>query len=133
MTLRIENRKDLVNLRLEKAKETFAEVEAHIQHGYWRTAASRLYYACFYAVSALFIKNGIKAHTHSGTISQFGLHFVSTGFFSQQEGRFFKRLFELRQDGDYDDWIIITEDDIVPLVEPVKDFIDKIEQLIAIK
>ena len=133
MTLRIENRKDLVNLRLEKAKETFAEVEAHIQHGYWRTAASRLYYACFYAVSALFIKNGIKAHTHSGAISQFGLHFVRTGLFSQQEGRFFKRLFELRQDGDYDDWIIITEDDIVPLVEPVKDFIDKIEQLIVTK
>jgi uncharacterized protein (UPF0332 family) len=128
--LQDENRNDLVKLRFQKAKETFAEIENHVQHGYWRTAANRLYYTCFYAVSALLIKNRIKAHTHSGVINQFGLNFVKTGFFSQQEGRFFKNLFELRQDGDYDDWITITEEDIIPLIEPVKDFIDKIEHLI---
>ena len=130
MTLQIENRNDLVRLRFQKAKETFAEIENHIQLGYWRTAANRLYYTCFYAVSALLIKNGIKAHTHSGVINQFGLHFVKADIFSQKEGRFFKRLFELRQDGDYDDWITITEEDVIPLIEPVRNFIDKIESLI---
>jgi len=130
MTLQKENRNDLVKLRFQKAKETFAEIENHIQLGYWRTAANRLYYACHYAVSALLIKNGIKAHTHSGVINQFGLNFVTTDIFSQKEGRFFKELFELRQDGDYDDWITITEDDVIPLIEPAKKLIDKIENLI---
>jgi len=131
MTLRDENRNDLVKLRLEKARETFAEIESHVQLGYWRTAANRLYYACFYAVSALLIKNGIKAHSHSGVINQFGLFFVKTNIFSQQEGRVFKKTFELRQDGDYDDWITLNEEDIIPLIDPVKDFINKIEQLIV--
>jgi len=130
MTLRDENRNDLIKLRLEKARETFAEIENHVKLGYWRTAANRLYYACFYAVSALLIKNGIKAHTHSGVINQFGLYFVKTDIFSQQEGRIFKKTFELRQDGDYDDWITLSEEDIIPLIDSVKNFIDKIEELI---
>jgi len=130
MTLQKENRNDLVNLRLQKAKETFAEIENLVQLSYWRTAANRLYYACYYAVSALLIKNGIKAHTHSGTINQFGLNFVRTNIFSQEEGRFFKKLLELRQDGDYDDWITINEKDIIPLIEPAKNFINKIACII---
>jgi len=130
MTLPNENRNKLIKLRFQKAKETFAEIENLVLLGYWRTAANRLYYSCYYAVSSLLIKNEIKAHTHSGVISQFGLYFVKTDIFSQKEGRFFKRLFELRQDGDYDDWITITEEDILPLIEPVSDFIAKIEQLI---
>ena len=130
MTLQDENKNDLIKLRFQKAEETFAEIENLMQLGYWRTAVNRLYYACYYAVSALLIKNDIKAHTHSGVINQFGLNFVRTDVFSQEEGRLFKNLFELRQDGDYDDWIIISEDDIAPLVEPVKDFIEKIERLI---
>ena len=48
MNLSEENRTDLVKLRLQKSKETFAEVENHIKLCYWRTAANRLYYACYY-------------------------------------------------------------------------------------
>ena len=130
MGLSNENREILTKLRFEKAKETFAEIGDHVKLGYWRTAANRLYYASYYAVSALLIKNGITAHTHSGTINQFGLNFVTTNIFSKQEGRLLRNLFELRQEGDYDDWISINEEDIIPLIDPVKNFIDKIEQLI---
>ena len=70
MTLQSEKRNDLVKLRFQKAKETFAEIENLVILSYWRTAANRLYYACYYAVSALLIKNEIKAHTHSGVINQ---------------------------------------------------------------
>ena len=130
MTLQNDNRNDLAKLRFQKAKETFAEIENLVLLCYWRTAANRLYYACYYAVSALLIKNGIKAHTHSGVINQFGLNFITTDVFSQKEGKFFKHLFELRQNGDYDDWITINKEDIIPRIEPARDFIDKIEQLI---
>ena len=50
---------------------------------------------------------------------------------SQQEGVLFQDLFELRQDGDYSDWIILVEEDVIPLIEPVKRFIDKIERLVS--
>jgi len=42
----------------------------------------------------------------------------------------YERLFDLRQKGDYDDWIVINESDIIPLVEPSKKFISDIENII---
>ncbi|MBA7554875.1 hypothetical protein ES705_47511 [subsurface metagenome] len=51
---------DYVNYRLQKAKDTILEVKTLIDNQYWNTAINRLYYACFYAVGALLIKNGVK-------------------------------------------------------------------------
>jgi uncharacterized protein (UPF0332 family) len=133
MGLTNEERIEIVTFRMEKARNTFTELVFLADNALWQTAANRIYYACYYAVTALLIQNGIETKTHQGVINQFGLHFVKTKIFSQKEGRFFKSLFELRQDGDYADWIIINEEDVVPLIEPVKKFIDKIEQLLSAK
>jgi len=130
MKLTKEDRNALVSIRLKRAKETMSEVYGNVQLGYWRAAANRLYYACYYAVSALLINNGLTAHTHTGVITQFGLHFVKKGCISKEQGRFFKELFNLRQDGDYDDWFEIEEQDVKPLVEPAENFIAEIEKLI---
>ena len=130
MGLKDEDRKEVVKLRMEKAKNTFSEIALLTSNGLWHNAANRLYYACYYAATALLIKNGIETKTHQGVINQFGLYFVKTDLFSQKEGRFFKNLFELRQDGDYDDWIDITEEDVIPMVEPARKFIEKVEKLI---
>jgi uncharacterized protein (UPF0332 family) len=40
------------------------------------------------------------------------------------------KLFTLRQKGDYDDWIIVKEEDILPLIEPAQKFIAEIEKLL---
>jgi len=130
MKLQQKDRNAFVSLRLQRAAETMSEVMGNIQMGYWRIAANRLYYACFYAVSALLIKNNITAHTHAGVINQLGLHFVTKGHISKEQGKFYKQLFSLRQSGDYDDWFSIDENDIKPLLEPAKSFIAEIERLI---
>ena len=53
MTLQQEDRKVLVTIRLQRAKETISEAKGNMQLGYWRIAANRLYYACYYAVNVL--------------------------------------------------------------------------------
>jgi len=130
MTLKQEDRNVLVSVRLQRAKETMAEVHGVIQLGYWRNAANRLYYACYYAACALLIKNGITAHTHAGVLNQFGLHFVAKEIVSMEHGKLLKQLYNLRQTGDYDDWIVVKESDITPLLEPAEHFITTIENLI---
>ena len=47
---------DYIRYRLERAKETLLEVNSHLSNGFWNTAINRMYYACFYAVSALLPK-----------------------------------------------------------------------------
>ncbi|MDR0370622.1 MAG: HEPN domain-containing protein [Prevotellaceae bacterium] len=130
MTLNSEERNTLVLLRLQRAKETLEEAKGNIKMKYWRTAANRLYYACYYAVNALLIKNGHSAHTHSGVISLFGLHFVSKGLISMEQGKLYRNLFEKRQSSDYDEWIIIEESDVRPFIEPAERFIASIVDLI---
>ena len=130
MTLQQKNKNALVTLRLQRAKETMLEVKGITQLGYWRAAANRLYYACYYAVCALLIKNNLTARTHTGVINQLSLHFVTKGYISQEQGKFFKHLFELRQSSDYNDWFNIEEKDIKPLLEYAELFIAVIENLI---
>jgi uncharacterized protein (UPF0332 family) len=130
MKLSTEERKAMVTLRLQNAKATLSEVKNIMALGYWRTAANRLYYACYYAASALLIQNEYTPQTHAGVIRLLGLHFVSKGIISKELGKLYGRLFELRQAGDYDDWVTIEADDVENLAEPAKEFIDTIEKLI---
>jgi len=39
-------------------------------------------------------------------------------------------MYALRQKGDYDDWVVVKESDILPIIEPAKQFIETIEKLI---
>ena len=130
MNLTDEERKSVVQLRMEKAKKTFSEIALLTDNALWQTAANRLYYACYYAVGALLVQNGFEAQTHKGTINQMGMHFVKTGLLSAELGKMYQRLFELRQTGDYSDWIAIEEEDIKPLVEKAEHFISTVERLI---
>jgi len=130
MTLKEENRNDIVNYRLHRAKETLAEAKGAFEMGFWHATANRLYYACFYAVHALLMKNGHLTRTHNGVFTLFGKYFVLNGIVSKEQNKLYGTLLELRQDGDYGDWVVIKEEDVKPLIEPVEIFIAEIENLI---
>jgi len=76
------------------------------------------------------ISNGLSTRTHHGVFSLLGEHFVSTGLISKEHNKFYRRVLELRQTGDYDDFIEFSENEIIPLLEPAKNFIAEIEDLI---
>lgn len=130
MKLTDEERLSLIRNRVVRSFETWEETKGIIQNGYWYAAANRMYYACFYMTTALLMKHGYNASTHSGVIRLFGLHFVSTGIVSREIGKLYSIVFELRQAGDYDDWKVIEEKDILPLVVQVEDFLQSLYQLI---
>jgi len=130
MSLTQEERDIIVKYRLERANETLTEAKDLMHLNHWYGAANRLYYACFYAVCALLIKNGYVTRTHNGVFSLFGEHFVSTGLIDKEQNKFYRRILELRQTGDYDDLIELTEKEILLLLQPAEKFITTIEQLI---
>ena len=113
-------REDLVKYRLDKAYETLNEVSVHIENKFYRTAANRLYYACFYAATALLISDGYETHTHYGVKTLLGLHYIKEKKIDDSLGNVFRELFDLRQTGDYEDWIDIKEQDIAKLIEPAE-------------
>jgi uncharacterized protein (UPF0332 family) len=130
MGLTDEERKAIVLLRLNNARQTLEDAKIIAHNKLWKAAANRLYYACFYAANALMVKFGHAAKTHAGIIRLLGLNFVSNNLISNESGDMYYKLFTLRQKGDYDDWIVVTESDILPLIEPAEKFIAEIEKLI---
>lgn len=125
-----EERKALVANKVVRSHTTWGETQGIIEDKYWYAAANRMYYSCYYMVSALLLTKGLSSHTHSGTIGLFGLHFVKTGIVSAEMGKFFSELFELRQTGDYDDWKVVSENDVIPLVPTTQVFLDTLEKII---
>jgi len=90
---------DYANYRMSKAKTTIAEIEVLIENEFWNLAVNRMYYACFYAVSALLVKSGVHTNSHTGTRQQFGQLFVQKGHFEKRLAKHYTRLFEKRQKG----------------------------------
>ena len=130
MGLTEDERKSLVLMRLNNARQTLEDAKIIAGNKLWKAAANRLYYACFYAANALMVNFGFETKTHTGIIRLLGLHFISANRISNELGDMYYKLFALRQKGDYDDWIIVKESDIMPLLEPAENFINTIEKLI---
>jgi uncharacterized protein (UPF0332 family) len=61
---------DYINYRLNKAQESFNDAKLLASNQSWNSCINRLYYTCYYAVSALLLKNDIAAQTHSGLKTQ---------------------------------------------------------------
>ena len=125
------DRKDIVIYRISRAKETLEEVKLHIEHKLWNTAINRLYYACYYAVIALLIDNKIEAQSHAGVRQMFGLHFIKTGILEKSSGKLFSELYDMRQTGDYDDFIDFTENEVLDIMPDADKLIHEIEKLLS--
>ena len=71
-----EHMKALIDYRIERAEETYKEALLMKDEDHWNACANRLYYACFYAVSALLIKYGLSSSKHSGIKSLFNQNII---------------------------------------------------------
>ena len=131
MSLSDEERRIMVELEIERAEKITKQFEVLREQQYWDTLVNRLYYAAFHAVSALLIHNGMRVHTHRGALIAFNKEFVRTGVFTPAEGRLFSQLEGLRERGDYNCFVDATEEEVVPLIEPLKALIAKIKTKIT--
>ena len=93
-----EEREALVKYRLEKAEETLVEARDCAKMGHWTLAANRLYYAAYYASSALLIQKGIVAKSHEGVIGMIGQKFVVTEGSFERRGKALGSSSEYAQD-----------------------------------
>ena len=105
-TLDEQSRLALIQYRIERAEETIEEASLLSKESHFNAAINRLYYACFYAASALMVAYGLTASSHAGVKTMIGMHFVSKGLLPKEQGKAFSRLFEIRHSGDYDDFVM---------------------------
>lgn len=124
-----QSRDDLVKYRIARAYESIDEAKLLANSGHWNTVANRLYYAAFYTVSALLVKNEILATTHSGVKSNFHMHFIKNNLIDKSLGQLYSNLFNKRQEGDYQDFQFFDENTILPLIDKTFSLVETIDRL----
>ena len=124
MSLSDEERHAIVLYRIEKANAALDDIRKVLPLELWSIIANRMYYALYYAASALLIHDGHKVGTHKGVIALFNLKYVKEGPLSREDGALFSNVFAFRQGCDYDDFIDATEED-------VKRYLPRVEALVC--
>jgi len=122
----------LMSYRFKQAEETIQDAEAMLKVRISsRSIINRAYYAMFYAVLALFLKENINVKTskHSGVISLFDREFILPGKIEKQFSQSLHKMFNVRQEADYKELVEITHQDAEEKVRIAKEFIGMIKQL----
>jgi uncharacterized protein (UPF0332 family) len=122
---------DYIKYRLQRATDTLNDARLLAENERWNSSINRLYYACFYAVSALLYYHSIEAKTHKGVRIKFMSEFIKTGLFDKEYGRLFSDLFDWRQEGDYSDFVSFDKSLTIPLIKKSEDFIDLIRKFLT--
>ena len=119
-----------IKYRIARAWDTLDDAKILASKGKWNSTINRLYYSAYYAVMALLLKNDLKPTTHNGAKSNFSEYFVATNKIPRELGKIYSQLFTWRQKGDYDDLFDFDKEKVLPYFTPVKELIDKIEEIL---
>jgi uncharacterized protein (UPF0332 family) len=120
----------LITYRLERARESLEEAGILLEHEYGNTFVNRLYYACFYAVSALLLTKGLSSAKHSGIRSLFHQNFVKSGLVDPELGQLYDRLFDNRQKGDYADLVRFDPNEVRDWYDEAFEFVETVQNIV---
>lgn len=133
MGLTLDEKKAILNYRIQKAEKALVEAMDNANLEHWNLVANRLYYAVFYMASALLIDKGFTAKSHNGVFCILGQEFIRKDLLNREDAKLASRLQNMRQSGDYDDMFDWTEEDVLPLFDKTKELIQKMKELISLR
>ena len=122
--------KELVYYRLARADEALEDARILARAKRWNACVNRLYYACFYAVSALLACDGLSSSKHSGIRGLFNKQYVKSSQIPKDIARIYNDLFERRQEGDYIDFVNFQESQVLPWISKAERLINYITEFI---
>lgn len=118
----------LVQNSLEKAEEALKAAEFNINNNFFSTAQNRIYYAVFYAVTAIGYNEDFITSKHSQLLGWFNKNFVKDNkIFPVEMFRFYQRSFENRRKSDYEFIWKPNKNDLIADLEDAKKFIENIK------
>lgn len=116
---------------LEKARQSLAAASHLLSGAYHDFAASRAYYAMFYAAQALLEGKEMSFSKHSAVIAAFGKYFASTGTVPSELHRWLIQAQELRHSADYGNIGGVSREDAQLAINRAEAFLETAERLIG--
>ena len=88
--------------------------------------ANRSYYAVFAAIRAVLALQGFDSKKHSGIIAEFRREYIKSGLLPK-ELSIIEALVEIRQGSDYDDFYLISKEEVEEQLHNAEQFVRIVE------
>jgi uncharacterized protein (UPF0332 family) len=125
-----DDREQEIAANLERAGQSIEAAKELVARGYYDFAASRAYYAAFYAATAALLREGLELSKHSGVIASVHQRLVKTGKLEKGQGKELNWLFGLRNVGDHGVTAHVSQEDAQRAVYVAEGFLRVIQPLL---
>ena len=131
--MELEQLKALSNVRLEHADECISAAKSLLESKNYKSAANRAYYTVFHAMRAVLAFDKIDMKHHSGIIAEFRRLYIKTGIFDAELSKIISVLSDSRNDSDYDDFFIVSKEEVAEQIKDAELFLEKIKEYVITK
>ena len=131
--MELEQLKALSNIRLEHADECISAAKSLLESENYKSAANRAYYTAFHAMRAVLAFDKIDMKHHSGIIAEFRRLYIKTGIFDAELSKIISVLSDSRNDSDYDDFFIVSKEEVAEQIKDAELFLEKIKEYVSTK
>jgi len=122
----------VISYWLQMSREALESARSELAAGRYNFAVNRVYYSCFYCVSAVLLKRGHRFVRHSGVRDALHCHLVNPGELDPNWGHFYDRLFMNRQRGDYKELTKFEAAQVSKMLEEAEGFVREMERLLNV-
>ncbi len=123
-------RSDYLTYKLKRANNALKVAETLLQEEFSEDAVNRIYYAVFYAVSAILYTKKLYPKTHLGTKALFSKEFIQSGLIDKEYSDFYGIIFAKRFEADYQDFAEIDINAVRSYLNEAEQFIKRITEYI---
>lgn len=74
--------------------------------------------------------DGEDRKKHSGVVAYFQENYIKNGIFDKEYSYIIKNAFQVRQESDYDDFCIISKEDVIEQIDNAEKFIISVEKYV---
>lgn len=120
--------KDLSDYRLEQAERCIKSAKILAQDHDYKGAANRSYYAVFHCMRSVLALEGVDFSKHSGVSAYFRKQYIKTGTFDIEFSDVIREAFDIRSDSDYDDYYVLSKEEVEEQIENAERFYHVIEE-----
>lgn len=125
--------KELLHYWFNKSQDSLDAAQDEMKAGRLSFSVNRIYYACFYAVSAILLQERLDFKKHSGVRAAFHQHLVKSGRVNLEQGKLYDELFEARQRGDYIELVSFEEKQVESWLQQARQFVEAMKLLLKEK
>lgn len=124
----MEHSRDISMYRYEKAAQCLETSKANIAINDFKGAANRSYYCVFHAMRSVMALRNIDFSNHGQVMGYFRREYIKTGIFPTEMSDTLTILFDVRNKSDYDDFYLISKEDVTKQLAFAESFLAEIRK-----